>query len=176
MQLPKKFSLLFLILLCSSCLKNEVITSSSTSWDDYFYDCEFVEIEDNQDYWFTPEEAEIIETCKDNRLESVSEIKQSLIGEWELVAHSNDGWLIGLENQPCAKFWIEESELVLGWEDVGIDTIFQVPWDIVEEHGRNRLEFGDQIYYLDNLDVFCNGYIVGGSFCDDCYKTVFERK
>jgi len=172
-----KFVILFLIVTCFlSCLKGDYNYEITSTWDDYFYDCEFVEHESNEDMWTSLEEIAIADYCEDNQIESLSEIKASLIGEWELVGHSNgDGTWIGLHNQPCIYFWIEDEDMVIHFEDIFLDTIFRTTWDVEIDDDGHILVFDHLIYTLDNIKLFSDQYICSEKG-DDWYTSFFERR
>jgi len=96
----------------------------------YVFDCTFVQNEETADGWFNETESKIITECDKNQLTTVENIKQNLIGEWELVGHAV-GWALPI-SLPCAHIEITENELIFTFEDQTKNTVTNHTWSIEE--------------------------------------------
>jgi len=129
--------------------------------EDYTFDCTFVQDDETADGWFNETESSIIVDCNKNQLTTIDEIKENLIGEWELIGHAV-GWARPI-SLPCAHVKITENELVLTFNNGNINAVTNHTWSIVEgiRYGKKILELNVEPKAADRLSIhsFCKYYM-----------------
>ncbi len=88
-------------------------------------DCTFVQVDEDMDGIFDEQEQALWQDCIDSKLVVVEDIKENLIGEWELVGHM-EGW-IPKYSQPCSRVVISENEVFLDFHSNFVDTTITFP-------------------------------------------------
>jgi hypothetical protein len=129
--------------------------------------CDFVQNEDNLDGLLDEEEEALVVECIEDRLNSIEDIEDNLIGEWELIGysdHRNPSY-----SQPCAYIVITQNTLTFEFENAEKDTIASYSWAVQEGiwPGGLVLEFfiiqlstSDRVEGLE-MTHFCTNYMYG---------------
>ncbi len=141
------------------------------------YDCVFVQDDSTQDGFIDETERRIMDECLDNAFTDLNEIKDNLIGEWELIGHG-EGWFPNV-SEPCGYLWIMENELVIQYADAFVDSTYTVNWDIRQSPHtiETRFEFVTtpvspfSIY----INTFCEKYMYGDATPVDGNMYLLEK-
>ena len=91
-------------------------------------DCDFEQIDENQDGKIDDNERSLMNACKLTGFESKSEIEENLIGDWILVGHG-EGWSYK-PSQPCASISFSDDELVYNISNANLDSQTTHTWEI----------------------------------------------
>ena len=155
-----------------SCDKNKVDSSDKENLGD----CSFVQVDEDMDGLIDDNEREIMNDCKANAFTSISEIKENLIGEWQLIGHG-EGW-VSKVSQPCAYLTISEEAIQLEYEDAYMDTVSMHTWEI-EEVSINtidyfRLKVENPAFAL-GISQFCEDYIYGDATDADGNMYLYQK-
>jgi hypothetical protein len=103
----------------------------------------------------------------------LSDIKNNLIGEWELIGHG-EGW-IPTVSQPCGYIWIENDMLTLEFSNEYIDTTTVHSWDLKETNNGIHLEVSNSFLGTLSLNVFCEDYMYGDATPYDGNMHLYQK-
>ena len=141
------------------------------------YNCFFEQIDENMDGLIDDGERMIMNECMENSLNSISSIKNNLIGEWALIGHG-EGWY-PLFSKPCAYITITTNELTLEFQNGEIDTITTHTWDIeeVDSGSSNYFKLKIDQEFVEGLWItyFCENYMFGDGTPSDSNMYLYQK-
>jgi len=71
-----------------------------------------------------------MQSCQESRITSLEELRQNLIGTWELVGHG-EGWISSI-SQPCANIvYSTDGTALYSITNSFIDTTLTLNWDVM---------------------------------------------
>lgn len=153
-------SFLLLAILLISCLSLDIDTSGNSYFEEK-EDCEFVQIDENEDGYIDDSERAIMNSCDDNSFETLAELEENLIGEWELVGYGN--WWGWYKSNPCSYIVVEKDELLFQYSNEHIDTIITFKWHIDEHESFGTKKFElilePEIWPRPTIRHFCLDYM-----------------
>lgn len=125
MNLNLLLGLMILGILFSTCTSDVIETGVDDTLDDA---CEFVQVDENMDGLLDEEEKILWQECIDNKFSDNDQIRNNLIGNWELVGYMA-GWLPRI-SQPCSRIRITEEEVSMDYHSFSIDTTITFPFEL----------------------------------------------
>lgn len=139
--------------------------------------CEFVQIDDNEDGVIDSTELEIMYSCYENAFQTVAEIEENLIGEWELVGYGD--WWGWFKSNPCSYIVIEKDELLYQFTNEQFDTLITFQWHI-EERGLPgiklfQLVLEPEIWPRPAMRTFCSDYMYFDDTPVDGSMNLYEK-
>ena len=158
-------SFLIFFSLLISCLSFEGSANEEFDWEqtNEREDCEFVQIDENADGVIDSTEQAIMSSCYDNAFQTVAEIEENLIGEWELVGYGD--WWGWFKSNPCSYIVIEKDELLYQFTDEKYDTLITFQWDIEKKENSLpgiiffELVLEPEIWPRPEMRTFCKEYM-----------------
>jgi len=140
-------------------------------------DCVFEQVDGDEDGLIDETERSIMDDCRNNALNSKSEIESNLIGEWELVGHG-EGWVATI-SQPCSHIIITDSNLEWsisdGWKDTTILTTWEIQEAITPAGNFYNLRVASDFAYGLHLGQFCERYMFGDATPVDGNMYLYEK-
>lgn len=141
-----------LLTVITSCSNDERDTSN------FVYDCEFVQDDTTNDGLIDATERSIMENCGNSKFTNLSEIKDNLTGDWELVGHG-EGWLRKI-SQPCALISFRtNNSLEFQYQSEYIDTSSIHDWELIEGRGNYSLKITPRAQISLRINTFCSNYM-----------------
>ena len=176
MKIKYSTLLIFLVtvisLSISSCAKNNGEHSN-------LINCPFVYDANTEDGFIDDDERGLMEECFATKLIDANEIKNNLIGEWQLIGYGN-GW-IGSVSQPCCSITFTETEMIFDYEDRFFDTLTIHSWEIetiiinTSQSLKHRLQASPNLDVWLGLGTFCEQYIYNDATPSDGNMYLFEK-
>ena len=124
-----QFSLLtILLILFFACSSDDGGMNTNPNIETPFEPCSFVQVDENMDGLFDDEERELWETCIANEITNEDDIRNNIIGEWELVGYVA-GWFPHI-SEPCSRILITEDEVLMDYHSLFTDTTITFPYKI----------------------------------------------
>lgn len=121
----------------------------------------------------------IIEECQNSQIETISGIKSSLVGKWELVGY-RCGFCANQDNDPISTIEFTPTEGEIYYKDSYVDTTFQFDWSITDGTtilGENTLVLSTEPqFYVLQFELFCDDYISFDNTPLDGPMYLFKRK
>ena len=152
--------------------ETEIVTEIESNGD-----CVFEQIDENNDGLIDDTERSVMNDCTENNFTSISEIKNNIIGEWELVGYGH-GW-VPYPSQPCAHITVKEEELIFEFTNQSKDTITTYEWEIEEVFwsGGQYFRLNTLPEYVDGLYItyFCEKYMYGDGTPSDGNMYLYEK-
>ena len=120
----------------------------------------------------------LLNECEEYELIAEDEIRENLIGEWQLIGYA-DGWGIPF-GQPCAYIKISTDELVYTFQDDSGDTTTTHAWDLEattlwEGSRRFRLKLIPEANEGLKIRVFCKHYMFENDNVADGFIYLYQK-
>lgn len=176
-----KIALCISIMIFISCSENvemnSVITDPVTGETyEVDYHCLFEQNDDSQDGRIDDDERAIMEDCMQSRITEVDELRNNLIGEWELIGHG-EGWVSNI-SQPCGYMIFMQDKLIFQFENSWTDTVVVYDnWSVIE-HDNGSVGFiteKDRIVGM-SVSQYCENYMFGDATPLDGNMYLYEKK
>ena len=113
-------------------------------------------------------ERAIMNDCRNQSLSSASDIKESLIGDWELIGFGH-GWFASTP-KPCASLNFTENEIRYVGEDEIIVSTYTIE---VNDNGNAFLNIDERVPFW--VSTFCDKYMFGDATPVDGNMYLFEK-
>ena len=172
----KYTTLLALLAICFSqysCTKQKVDHS-------LLMNCPFVQDDHSEDGYIDDNERALMDQCSANQLTSADDIRNNLLGEWQLIGHG-EGW-IPTVSQPCASLLITATEITFNYGDKHIDIQSTHLWELQTTivntpppNLRHRITTTPDLEVRLGITTFCDNYMYGNSTPSDGNMYLFEK-
>jgi hypothetical protein len=135
-------------------------------------ECTFEQVDADMDGLIDDDERAIMEECSQDALLVSTDIKENLIGTWNLIGHG-EGWVSSI-SQPCSTITFDNNKLTFTFVDSSVDTTIISDWDIIDG-------FGGPVLHLEMNSVgifinsFCSQYMFGDLTPSDGNMHLYEK-
>ena len=140
------------------CFCSFFITSCDSN--DANKECEFVMDPNTQDGAIDDEERQIMSDCIEHRLLSVQEVKQNLLGRWELEGFGH-GWVASVD-EPCSYIDFSDDAIEFSYTNAWGDTLTVHSYEVLENrNGTPIVAVEPNFPFGVFLGIFCENYMFG---------------